>query len=262
MTSIQIDYNRCMGDGVCAAECPFGLITLGEQGRAHLVPEAEVTCTRCGHCVIFCEQGAISIDGVPVEQLRELPPKFDLDPEMLRLWMSARRSTRTYLNRAVPPAAIERCMEVASYAPSGKNVQPVRWIVFRRPAVRTLVAMCREFLRERNIYLGLVAALDKGQEMLFHGAPALVLAHTVPEAYDPVTDGVIALTYFELAAHAEGLGTCWSGILKYVFQNHEPVRAFINLPEGHTFAGALMVGYPDTRPLHLPQRNPVQAEWR
>ena len=57
-------------------------------------------------------------------------------------------------------------------------------------------------------------------------------------------DGVIALATFELLAQERGLGTLWSGFLKYSAELNTQIKRIIGVPDELVLVGALCVGYP------------------
>ena len=68
MTLLIVDEEKCRKDGICAAECPMGII--GQQhgeGMPELVPGGEDVCLSCGHCVAVCPHGAMSHARVPMD---------------------------------------------------------------------------------------------------------------------------------------------------------------------------------------------------
>lgn len=58
------------------------------------------------------------------------------------LWevMSTARAVRRYRDDPVDPAVVERCLEAATWAPSGGNQQPWRFIEVRSPGLRLIMA--------------------------------------------------------------------------------------------------------------------------
>jgi Fe-S-cluster-containing hydrogenase component 2 len=58
----------------------------------------------------------------------------------------------------------------------------------------------------------LVHAWDQGRDPILRNAPHVIVAHASPDNIWSPTGSAIAVTHLELAAQADGLGTCWSGI--------------------------------------------------
>jgi NAD-dependent dihydropyrimidine dehydrogenase PreA subunit len=50
-----VDWNRCVGCGICVQNCPVGAIELIEE-KANISPQK---CIRCGMCFRVCPQNAI-----------------------------------------------------------------------------------------------------------------------------------------------------------------------------------------------------------
>ena len=144
---------------------------------------------------------------------------------------------------------------------TASNGQPVHWLLITDPAeVRRLAALVVEILRAdpaRDIF---GKAWDRGVDMVLRGAPHLAIAHGPAGAWGQI-DGAIALTYFDLAASAHGLGTCWAGILMRAASRPELAEA-LALPQGHQLFGVLMFGRPALRYRRIPERKPARIEWR
>jgi NAD-dependent dihydropyrimidine dehydrogenase PreA subunit len=52
MTFLTIDETKCKQDGICAAECPRGIIIQEDDKSFPQVAQAdEASCMTCGHCV-------------------------------------------------------------------------------------------------------------------------------------------------------------------------------------------------------------------
>ena len=52
---VVIDEKKCIGCGLCAADCIALNIEVEEKARI------KKECMQCGHCVAVCPQGAVSI---------------------------------------------------------------------------------------------------------------------------------------------------------------------------------------------------------
>ena len=68
-----------------------------------------------------------------------------------------------------------------------------------------------------------------------------------------------------LAATAEGLGTCWIGLLEFLIC-HEAYRdrfaSLIDIPADKKVCGCMITGYPAVHFRRLVERAPLQVEWR
>ena len=76
-------------------------------------------------------------------------------------------------------------------------------------------------------------------------------------------NGRYALTYVELYAPSLGLGSCWAGFFEMAaFAKYLPLLELLDIPEGKTVAGALMLGVPKHRYQRLVERNPLDVTLR
>lgn len=75
-------------------------------------------------------------------------------------------------------------------------------------------------------------------------------------------DAIIALTHFDIAAPAFGVGTCWAGFLAAAAMNYEPLQKELGLPKGRRFAYAMMFGYPKYKPYGIPRKKPLEVIWK
>lgn len=268
MAYLTVDTECCLRDGLCALECPLGLIRQDGEGRPVGVESIDKLCVQCGHCVGICPSGCLSVGEITPESLPEVPadPVRDLGLERsaLQAWMTLRRSVRNFKDRPVPREVVERCLEAARFAPSGINMQPVHWAVVEdRARVRDMARLTAEALRDHPGLDAFLAAYDTGRDVMLRDAPHVIAAHADATGwYDPMTDVIIALSHFELAAHAEGVGTCWAGLFRRAVELSAPLREMLGLPEGHRVYGALMFGWPKMRMRRLPPRKPVRVTWR
>jgi ferredoxin len=66
-----VDPERCLGCGVCEANCPAGAMVVERAARI----DAE-RCIGCGHCVEVCPQGAISLRAARFDRRGEMRGAF------------------------------------------------------------------------------------------------------------------------------------------------------------------------------------------
>lgn len=266
--TITIDQDTCTGCAVCADVCPAGVIRTAKDGRPVVRDDADGTCIACGHCEAFCPTGALLTR--PAGVSTPLVADTSLSPERLATYLMSRRSVRHYLPGPVPRETIEALLEVARFAPSGGNGQPVEWLVVHDPEqVRTIAGLAIDWMRGLSVgdhpmsgrYAGLVTAWDCGTDVICRGAPHLLVPH-VP-AGNPIapTDAVIALTHVDVVAPAFGLGTCWAGFVAMASWKYAPLREFLSLPAGREPAYAMMLGRPRYTPVRIPERRPLRVTW-
>jgi len=145
-----------------------------------------------------------------------------------------RRSIRRYKEDPIPEDIIVRVLEAARWAPSGKNLQPWKFILVREIA-----------LKER------LAAASVGQYFMAE-APIVIVACGFPDdCYSRMgrymkswpVDVAIALEHLILQAQEEGLGTCWIGSFE-----EEEVKAILGIPENVKVLALTPLGYPKEKP--------------
>jgi nitroreductase len=168
-------------------------------------------------------------------------------------------AVRRYRDEPVDDQVLDRCLQAATWAPSGGNQQPWRFVVLRSEELRAIVtdAAHRTWDEMQQFYR--FSAPDDGADdpksrvlraMAEHmrvggAAPALVLFCVQPQAGASRLQqgGSIfpAVQNFLLAARAQGLGaaiTLWHG-----FREAE-LRSHIGIPDDWLIATLLTVGWP------------------
>jgi nitroreductase/NAD-dependent dihydropyrimidine dehydrogenase PreA subunit len=268
-----VDAAKCKKDGICVAVCPAGVLRQAGDALPEQIRGGGARCISCGHCVAVCPHGACSLDVMPTEQCPPVRPEWRLSPEQAEYFLRSRRSIRVFKEATVASGRLERLIGTARYAPSGRNSQPVRWLVISgREPVRALAGHVIDWMRSvctetpqlgRAMMLGrLVAAWDAGQDPICRAAPHLIAAHAPQDDPTAPSACTLALAYLELAAPSHELGACWAGYLHFAALHWEPLRAALALPAGESLYGALLVGEPRYRYHRLPTRRPPTITWR
>jgi nitroreductase/NAD-dependent dihydropyrimidine dehydrogenase PreA subunit len=273
MALFTIDSEKCNKDGICADVCPFNLIDFKNREQPPIpIDHSDEACIDCGHCVSVCPQGALSHRIMRPEDCRPIDRGLMPTEDQMEQFFRSRRTIRCYKKDPVDRTVIEKLIESAAYAPSGHNVQPANWhVIYDSGRVRRFSDMTVEFLRPameaqpefaRRLHIPeILAGHETGQDMIFRGAPHVIMCHAPADERTAPVGCVIALTYLELAASALGLGTCWAGYFNSASENYPPLKEELNLPEGHQSFGALAFGFPKYRFKRIPIRNKARVSW-
>ena len=168
--------------------------------------------------------------------------------------VSGRRSVRKFKADKIPEEIFRKIISAASFAPSWKNSQTVRYIIIENEALKNeLAETCvSDFkLNHDNII----------------STPALVLITTVSKRCGYEKDGSFSTTkgtHWEsfdagiaaqtlcLAAHAEGLGTVIMGIF-----DEDKIIKTAKIPDTQKLSALVAIGYPDETP-PMPKRKGVE----
>ena len=273
MALFTVDKEKCKRDKICVDECPSRIIQFrDEDGVPTPVKDADTLCIHCGHCVAVCPAGALSHQSMTPEQCPPVNRDWILNPEKVEHFLRSRRSIRTYKEDIVDRDTLTRLIDIARYAPSGHNLQPVQWmVIYDSEKVQVLaghvVDWMRSMLREQQAAAAamhldrIVDAWERGMDRVCRDAPHIVLAHAPKADRTAPTACTIALAYLELAAPSFGLGACWAGFFGAAAALWPPMKEVLGLPEGHTCFGAMMLGYPKYRYHRLPVRKEPNIIW-
>ena len=182
MPVFSVNADLCRMDGICASVCPAQVI----KGPAGVLPimrkGADVRCISCGHCIAFCPHGAVHIDTLSDQESYPINRAILPDAPALDMLCKSRRSIRRFKEAPVPKEVILEILETARYAPSAKNLQPVRWIVVTEREKFQELGNCMATWFEAMLAdtenpmpvaeaKGLLRAWRSGADVLFRGAP-------------------------------------------------------------------------------------------
>lgn len=273
MVSLLIDAGKCNKCRACTAGCPAYLIQIiDEEAQPTWINGAESSCLNCGHCVTLCPTGALELSSMPVVKCIPVIKELQPAPEQIEQFLKSRRSIRAYKEEPVGREKLAKLIDIARFAPSASNKQPVQWLVIeKREDVEQLgkitIDWLRELIQKAPDLAGMVHAeeivnsWDLGIDLITCGAPHLIIAHAQKDSV-PLGDCHIALTYLELAAHSMAIGACWAGIIQIAAIYAQSLVQALHLPENNMAFGALMIGWPKYKYKSIPMRNDAQVIWR
>jgi coenzyme F420-0:L-glutamate ligase/coenzyme F420-1:gamma-L-glutamate ligase len=179
----------------------------------------------------------------------------------LPAFLEARRSIRSFVDEAVPRAALDRLVEAACIAPAPHHSRPWRWVVVdTEPGKESLALGMGE--RWRHDLTGDGVPAERVHELVeeshrkIRAAPALVLGCLTWDGLDRYPDEArrraeygmallslgAAVENLMLAAAHEGYASCW--VAAPIFCP-EAARDALSLPEEWLPHAMVLVGRPD-----------------
>lgn len=155
-----------------------------------------------------------------------------------------RRSIRKFQNKPVEADKIKAILEAASWAPSGNNMQPARFIVVRDQESRYALSQAdhnQSWMMAAPVFIVAVA------DLLARVAPENIFKvdENSPEweVKRVIRDTAVATGYLLLEVENQGLGACWTG-----FFSQEDVRPILGLPDDKFVIAIIPIGYPAESP--------------
>ena len=148
-----------------------------------------------------------------------------------------RRSCRSYKPDQITDGQLNAVLEAGTYAPTSRGLQSP-----------FIVAVQNEDLKARLAKMN--AEIMGVTTNPYYDAPTYVLVFVPADAPNGIQDASLVLENMMLAAHAQGLGSCWIHREREMFATEEGknLMKLWNLPEGLVGIGALALGYPDGEP--------------
>lgn len=167
--------------------------------------------------------------------------------------IETRRSIRKFKEEAVSHELMEAIVKEASFAPSWKNSQVVRYVVVENQEIKSKIA--------NDAVLGFTyntGTIEKAAALvvvtMIHGRSGFEKDGSYTTSKEDrweMFDAGIASQTFCLAAHEKGVGSVVMGIF-----DEDKIAELIALEEGRKVAALIAVGYPDEEPA-MPRRKEV-----
>ncbi len=178
-----------------------------------------------------------------------------------------RRSHRMYQPEVPPKKVLEKVIEAALWAPSATNSQPWEITVMTGKVRDEFVELVSHAVKYLLPELQKVGIPEKGQELVMKffknlgGAP-VVMAVTIFKHADPamqgglIQSGAALMQNLLLAAHAEGLGSCWMTGANYL---EDEILKFLGKKNQQLLA-ITPIGYSAKEP-PVPPRKDREVRW-
>ncbi len=168
--------------------------------------------------------------------------------------IKSRRSVRKYLFEQIKDDELEKILEAAIYAPTGRNDQPWHFTVIQNSdLIDEISEGAKAVMREMDIeWIAQMGSIEKLN--IFHRAPTAIIVSGKKGAVTPMIDCSAAVQNMLLAAESMDIGSCWIGFTKFHFMNPENMKKF-NIPEDHEVHFGVSLGYKAGEKPEAPKRN-------
>jgi len=272
-----IDEVKCTGCGRCVSICPKKVLYL-DGGKAK--PDG-YECMLCSHCYAVCETNAVSfnhelerIEFETINYEEKILGSSDIQPDLLINAFRSRRSIRKYKDEPIADDVLRDLIEFAVTAPSGSNCQQWEFTVINgREKVWEFAVRIKDFFLKINRlasnrlirYLSVpfmgktlinyyrdhydtvelaIKESDIGVDLLFHGAPSVIIVHGPMEGSTPVEDATYASYNICMLAHYMNLGTCLIGFAVEALNRSPDIKSELDIYEKNRIHAVIALGKP------------------
>ncbi|MGB9840572.1 nitroreductase family protein [Thermovenabulum sp.] len=158
--------------------------------------------------------------------------------------IKTRRSIRRFLPEQIKDEELQTIIDAAIHAPSGHNEQPWHFTVIQnKELLDHFNAVIKKLMSESGVdWISAIGRSEKSH--IFHHAPTVIIVSGKKGAYSALVDCSAATQNMLLAAHSMGIGSCWIGLVNFLFKIKEEVQK-LSIPEGYEPFYAIALGYPD-----------------
>ncbi|HWQ71987.1 MAG TPA: nitroreductase family protein [Desulfitobacteriaceae bacterium] len=181
--------------------------------------------------------------------------------------ITERRSIRKFKPDPIPKEVLERIIKLGMWAPSAMNTQPWEFYVFSggaRERIGAILAKSFENItpRLKELFPEKMQKITGNFFKNMGGAPSIILVLSKKLPVEQYQQGAIqscaaAIQNLLLAAHLEGLGTCWMTGPLWV---EEEILAYLGRQDDSRMVAAIPIGYPDQTP-PVPPRKHELIHW-
>jgi len=165
----------------------------------------------------------------------------------LDVCLKGRRSVRAYTNQSVSDDQLEAVLEAGTWAPSGMNRQPWKFIVIEdEKKIKTISDETKALVRGMMPELSSRYEMETEADVICYNAPVLILICAERDKqWENLNqiDCVLAAQNMFLKAYELGLGTCYMGFVHLLNTKPEVLRK-IGVPENYQIMAPFILGHP------------------
>ena len=265
--NLIVDKDKCVSCGLCVKDCIAYALELDENKKPRFSNGGENRCIQCQHCLAVCPVGTISILN---KKPQDSDPVWEQNPNAIFNLIKSRRSIRHYKPENLDEQTMQKLKDMLNWTPTGCNFHKLHFAFVEDKEVMDKIRTHVNTKLIKILTEGLVSkiktkfshyqnALLKGEDVIFRGAPHMVVVSAPLNAPCVNIDPVIALSYFELYAHSLGVGTCWCGFAHICMQFFPELARQMKVPEGYKIVYVMLFGKPDVKYSRTTQPEPFES---
>lgn len=170
--------------------------------------------------------------------------------------LTAHKSERSFTDRAIDDAIIDRLVESAYRAPTSVNSQQVSLVISRSAEARqkiSAIAGGQPWIAKAPLFITFVLDMHKSQQAIAAIGKEQIAHQSIESVVSGATDIGIALGAVMTAARAEGLGIVPIGGIR---RDSQALIELLQLPELTYPVAGVAIGYVD-EPAHQKPRLPL-----
>ncbi len=261
----EIDESKCIHCGLCIKDCSAKALEFNDE-KIPVIDEEK--CFKCQHCLAICPVGALSVCGKNPENSEKI---YSQNPDMILNLIKSRRSYRHYKKENLSHDKMQKLKEMLKWTPTGCNFHKLHFAFIDDIEVmdqfreyvntkivdaltkKTVKAIVDKFNKRLKFFLN-------GDDVIFRGAPHLVVVSAPTNAPCYNVDPMIALSYFELYAQSMNIGTCWCGLAEFCLLVMPELSEYLNIPKGYKPSYVMLFGEPDIKYSRTTQPEPFEIE--
>ncbi len=253
--NLVIDREKCIHCGLCIDDCISESLEFGDGEVPKFAQGGEERCIKCQHCLAVCPMGAISILNKNPENSDKI---MDYNPDEVLNLIKSRRSIRNYKQENLPKEKFDKLKNMLNWTPTGCNFHKMHFAFIEDISIMDKI---RKYINEKLVKILTKTPVDKiagkfshykdqliaGEDVIFRGAPHMVVVSAPINAPCVNIDPIIALSYFELYAQSMGIGTCWCGFGQMCMQLFPELAEQMRIPDGYKVSYVMLFGPSDVK---------------